>query len=97
MADEMGLGKTIQTLSFLATLKDRGMSGPHLVVTPLAVLINWTNEIKKFTPGVSFVKVHGSIKERDRILSDPQVLEGQFDIYLTVSAWHLLILCKFKF
>ena len=40
---EMGLGKTIQTLSFLAALKHEGVPGPHLVVTPLAVLQNWAN------------------------------------------------------
>lgn len=33
VADEMGLGKTIQSLSFLASLKDAGVPGPHLVVT----------------------------------------------------------------
>lgn len=45
LADEMGLGKTIQTLAFLATLKANGQPGPHLVVTPLAVLQNWHNEV----------------------------------------------------
>ena len=83
LADEMGLGKTIQTLSFLSALKAAGMAGPHLVVTPLAVLQNWHNEIKRFTPGLSVIKVHGSRSERDRILSMPVVLAGGFDIYLT--------------
>eukprot|EP01052_Picozoa_sp_SAG31_P010736 SAG31_NODE_596_length_13674_cov_3.806409_10_plen_110_part_00 len=63
LGDEMGLGKTIQTLSFISALKAAGQPGPHLVVTPLAVLINWTNEIKKFTPGLSFCKIHGSQDE----------------------------------
>ena len=79
----MGLGKTLQTLSFLSALKAAGMPGPHLVVTPLAVLQNWHNEIKRFTPGLSVIKVHGSRSERDRILSMPVVLAGGFDIYLT--------------
>ena len=51
LADEMGLGKTVQTLSFINTLKEQGLPGPHLVVTPLAVLINWTNEIKSLLQG----------------------------------------------
>ena len=39
LADEMGLGKTIQCITMLATLKHRfNVTGPHLVVTPLAVL-----------------------------------------------------------
>ena len=83
LADEMGLGKTLQTLSFLSALKAAGLQGPHLVVTPLAVLQNWHNEIKKFTPGLSVIKVHGSRSERDRILSMPVVLAGGFDVYLT--------------
>jgi SWI/SNF-related matrix-associated actin-dependent regulator of chromatin subfamily A member 5 len=59
LADEMGLGKTIQTLSFLSALKAAGLPGPHLVVTPLAVLQNWHNEIKKFTPGLTVAKIQG--------------------------------------
>lgn len=38
LGDEMGLGKTIQTLVFLSALKASGLHGPHLIVTPLAVL-----------------------------------------------------------
>jgi SWI/SNF-related matrix-associated actin-dependent regulator of chromatin subfamily A member 5 len=83
LGDEMGLGKTIQTLSFIAALKAAGLPGPHLVVTPLAVLLNWTNEIRKFTPSLSFCKVYGSLEERDRILSQEDVLRGDFDVYLT--------------
>ena len=79
----MGLGKTVQTLTFLAALKAKGLPGPHLIVTPLAVLQNWANEIKRFTPGLSFVKVHGGTTERDRLLTDPAVLEATYDIYLT--------------
>ena len=84
LGDEMGLGKTIQTLTFLSALKAAGLPGPHLVVTPLAVLQNWANEIKRFTPGLTFVKIHGSRGERDRLLSDPAVLQAtSYDVYLT--------------
>lgn len=34
LADEMGLGKTIQVISFLAHLKEQGVSGPHLIFVP---------------------------------------------------------------
>lgn len=83
LGDEMGLGKTIQTLAFLATLKARGFPGPHLVITPLAVLLNWINEVRKFTPQLRVCKVHGAVSERDRILSDPAVLRGDYDVYIT--------------
>ncbi|KAH8052582.1 helicase [Aureococcus anophagefferens] len=68
LGDEMGLGKTVQTLAFLGALKASGKPGPHLIVTPLAVLQNWVNEIKKFTPSLTVAKVHGSIAERERVL-----------------------------
>ena len=83
LGDEMGLGKTIQTLTFLSALKDAGQPGPHLVVTPLAVLQNWANEMKRFVPTLSFVKIHGGVSERDRLLSDPAVLSAGYDVYLT--------------
>ena len=83
LGDEMGLGKTVQTLTFISALKAAGLPGPHLVVTPLAVLQNWSNEVKRFCPGLSVVKVHGGVAERDRLLSDPAVLGATFDIYLT--------------
>ena len=56
-------------MAFLSALKNAGLPGPHLVVTPLAVLQNWANELKRFTPDLSFVKIHGSASERDRLLS----------------------------
>ena len=73
----------IQSLGFLASLKNAGLPGPHLVVTPLAVLQNWANEMKKFTPGLTFCKIHGSLQERDRLLSKEDVVGGEFDVYLT--------------
>ena len=83
LGDEMGLGKTIQTLAFLSKLKAAGLPGPHLVVTPLAVLQNWANELKRFTPQLSFVKIHGGASERDRLLSSKAVLQAEYDVYLT--------------
>ena len=47
LADEMGLGKTVQTISLLAHLACRhGIWGPHLVVVPTSVLLNWDAEFK---------------------------------------------------
>jgi SNF2 family DNA or RNA helicase len=42
LADDMGLGKTIQTISYLAYLKEQfGVIGKHLIVAPLTVIRNW--------------------------------------------------------
>jgi SWI/SNF-related matrix-associated actin-dependent regulator of chromatin subfamily A member 5 len=46
LADEMGLGKTLQTISLLGYLKEsKGISGPHLIITPKSTLTNWANEV----------------------------------------------------
>ncbi|SNX86697.1 related to SWR1 - DEAH-box protein, putative RNA helicase [Melanopsichium pennsylvanicum] len=65
LADEMGLGKTIQTISLLAHLAcDKGVWGPHLVVAPTSVMLNWEVEFKKFLPGFKVLSYYGSQKER---------------------------------
>lgn len=48
LADEMGLGKTLQTISLMAFLREKGMTGPFLVVAPVSTLSNWVDEIERF-------------------------------------------------
>ncbi|KAG6872516.1 hypothetical protein C0995_009206 [Termitomyces sp. Mi166 len=68
LADEMGLGKTIQTIALLAHLAcDRGIWGPHLIVVPTSVLLNWEMEFKKFLPGFKVLSYHGSQKRRKEL------------------------------
>jgi len=65
LADEMGLGKTVQTISLLAHLAcDKGIWGPHLIIVPTSVLLNWEMELKKFCPGFKVLTYYGSTKER---------------------------------
>lgn len=65
LADEMGLGKTIQTIALLAHLAcDRGNWGPHLIVAPTSVMLNWEMEFKKFLPGFKILSYYGSQKQR---------------------------------
>ncbi|KAJ3773357.1 SNF2 family N-terminal domain-containing protein [Lentinula raphanica] len=68
LADEMGLGKTIQTISLLAHLAcDRGIWGPHLIIVPTSVLLNWEMEFKKFLPGFRILCYHGTTKRRKEL------------------------------
>ncbi|KAJ7188931.1 SNF2 family N-terminal domain-containing protein [Mycena filopes] len=68
LADEMGLGKTIQTIALLAHLAcDRGIWGPHLIIVPTSVLLNWEMEFKKFLPGFKVLSYHGSTKRRKEL------------------------------
>lgn len=65
LADDMGLGKTIQALSFLHHLKVENGKLKALVVCPTTLMFNWQNEIKKFTPDLSFYVHHGGGRMRD--------------------------------
>jgi E1A-binding protein p400 len=48
LADEMGLGKTIQTIALFAYLaSSRGNWGPHLIIVPTTIIVNWEIEFKK--------------------------------------------------
>eukprot|EP00371_Babesia_bovis_P002450 XP_001611097.1 snf2-related chromatin remodeling factor SRCAP [Babesia bovis T2Bo] len=65
LADEMGLGKTLQTIALLAHLAcDHGNWGPHLIVVPTSVLLNWEMEFKKFCPGFTILSYYGTPAER---------------------------------
>jgi superfamily II DNA or RNA helicase len=54
LADDMGLGKTLQTLAWLAWLKNlnAGSPRPALVICPASVLHNWRREAERFVPGL---------------------------------------------
>ena len=65
LADEMGLGKTIQTIALLAHLATHHeVWGPHLVVVPTSVILNWEMEFKKWCPAFKILTYYGNIEER---------------------------------
>jgi len=51
LADDMGLGKTLQTLAWLAWMRQQGTKpNPALVICPASVLHNWRREANRFVP-----------------------------------------------
>ncbi|KAK3321920.1 SNF2 family N-terminal domain-containing protein [Apodospora peruviana] len=67
LADEMGLGKTIQTIALLAHLAcHHEVWGPHLVIVPTSVMLNWEMEFKKWCPGFKILTYYGNQDERKR-------------------------------
>jgi helicase SWR1 len=67
LADEMGLGKTIQTIALLAHLAcHHEVWGPHLVIVPTSVMLNWEMEFKKWCPGFKILTYYGNQEERKR-------------------------------
>ncbi|KAJ1612359.1 Swr1p like SWI/SNF2 ATPase [Cryptosporidium canis] len=67
LADEMGLGKTIQTISLLAYLACYMENwGPHLIVVPTSVMLNWEMEFKRWLPSFKVITYFGNPKERQK-------------------------------
>ena len=105
LADEMGLGKTIQTIALLAHLAvEHEVWGPHLIVVPTSVMLNWEMEFKKFLPGFKIMTYYGTQEERKRKrkgwLNDDKwnvwitsyTLITNDQVIFKKKAWHYMIL-----
>ncbi|GFQ05438.1 protein photoperiod-independent early flowering 1 [Phtheirospermum japonicum] len=83
LADEMGLGKTIMTISLLAHLAcEKGIWGPHLIVVPTSVMLNWETEFLKWCPAFKILTYFGSAKER-RIKRQGWLKPNSFHVCIT--------------
>ncbi|MCJ1459330.1 swr1 complex component [Mycoblastus sanguinarius] len=105
LADEMGLGKTIQTIALLAHLAvEHEAWGPHLIVVPTSVMLNWEMEFKKFLPGFKVLTYYGTQDER-RKKRQGWMDEDKWNVWITSytlitndqqvfkrRAWHYMIL-----
>jgi ATP-dependent DNA helicase len=67
----MGLGKTIQVIALIAHLLTQGVSGPFLIVAPLATLPNWVREFEKWLPTQPVIRYHGTGPEREAMMKGP--------------------------
>ncbi len=65
LADDMGLGKTVQALTMLEQFRTDTGALKALVICPTTLIYNWQNEVKKFTPELSFHIHHGVNRSRN--------------------------------
>ncbi len=97
LADDMGLGKTLQTLAWMAWLKERHpkKARPALVICPASVLHNWRREAEKFAPGLKVLVLESGPARHNLRKQIPQ-----FDLIVTNYALlrrDLEALQKFEF
>ena len=57
LADDMGLGKTITTLAYFKWRKKMEGQAPSLVVAPTSVTHTWENEIARFAPDLTTLRL----------------------------------------
>ncbi|CAD7964113.1 unnamed protein product [Amoebophrya sp. A25] len=77
LADEMGMGKTIQMISVI--LKQR--KSPTLVVCPTAAVLQWRNEIHRFTNEIEVRVYHGGA--RNSLLDFTAADNGKIIVVIT--------------
>ncbi|KFM28455.1 ATP-dependent helicase BRM [Auxenochlorella protothecoides] len=87
LADEMGLGKTVQAseavMALIAYLMEHKSNyGPHLIIVPNAVLVNWKSELTQWLPGARCVYYVGTRDERARRYAS-EVQSLQFNVLVT--------------
>ncbi|XP_042049647.1 ATP-dependent helicase BRM-like [Salvia splendens] len=83
LADEMGLGKTVQVMALIAHLMEfKGNYGPHLIIVPNAVLVNWKSELHNWLPSVSCIYYVGGKDQRAKLFSQ-EVLAMKFNVLVT--------------
>ncbi|KAF2430164.1 SNF2 family helicase/ATPase-like protein PasG [Tothia fuscella] len=89
LADEMGLGKTIQTISFIAFLREKKSYGPFLIAAPLSTTSNWVEEFRKFTPDIPVVLYHGSKPEREAIRNKHFKRPGSPEFPVVITSYEI--------
>ncbi|KAK7274397.1 hypothetical protein RIF29_15482 [Crotalaria pallida] len=83
LADEMGLGKTVQVMALIAYLMEfKGNYGPHLIIVPNAVLVNWKSELYNWLPSVSCIFYVGMKDQRSKLFSQ-EVSAMKFNVLVT--------------
>ena len=101
LADDMGLGKTIQLLAVIQEyLEQEKNPKPSMVVCPSSLSLNWNSEIKKFTPTIKTLVIHGNAEERKRQIEDIKnydLIITSYDLLKRDIEEYKKVDCEFKY
>ena len=82
LADEMGLGKTIQSIAFMAYLKQyKKKNGYFLVIVPKSTMPNWSRECKLWCPSLNCILLNPVKEEREETLK--LICKHKFEVVIT--------------
>lgn len=96
LADEMGLGKTVQIITVID--EQRG-HGPSLLIAPNSLMENWSRELRRFAPWISFMVDAGKTREHnfrklrrfDLIITSYDIARSDFAVFESIE-WNLIVL-----
>lgn len=66
LADEMGLGKTLEMITYLLHRKENEGPAPCLVIAPTSVTHTWENEIARFAPSLTTLRLQSGADRAQR-------------------------------
>ncbi len=99
LADDMGLGKTLQTITFLAYIKEKYQNAVNLIVCPTSLIYNWESELKKFAPDLKYYIFYGTergidteeLKEFDIVITSYGIVRNDIERLSKIS-WEYVVL-----
>jgi len=77
LADDMGLGKTLQVIALLD--QNKADDGVSIVVAPASLILNWEDEVKKFSSDLRAISVYGTADARKRTIDR----HADYDLLIT--------------
>eukprot|EP00127_Corallochytrium_limacisporum_P003004 Clim_evm51s144 gene=Clim_evmTU51s144 len=93
LGDDMGLGKTLEIISLIVWSIDKqredqreGVTGPTLVVAPLSVLSNWSNQITQHVSQSTNLRVlvhHGATRAKAYTSDKNRKVLAETDVVIT--------------
>ncbi len=92
LADDMGLGKTLQALSFIQSIEEQ--ISQVLVICPVSIILNWENEINKFSTLSSHIYHGGSRSipdDKQIIITSYGVMKKECDTTFASKKFDILI------
>lgn len=96
LADEMGLGKTVQIITVIDEQREKG---PSLLIAPNSLMENWSRELRRFAPWLSFMVDAGKTREHNyRRLLDYDLVITSYDVarvdFMVLGSidWNLVVL-----
>lgn len=92
LADDMGLGKTVQALTMLQHYKKSNGSLKAIVICPTTLIYNWQNEVRKFTPELTYhihhgntrIRSHEELEKNNIIITTYGTLRSDINIFLKI-------------
>lgn len=99
LADDMGLGKTLQIITLLEDQKNLNM--PNLVVCPTTLILNWEDEIKKFSQNLKYLCINAPLEKRlnqikeinnyDVIVTSYDYLRRDYELYHEINFNYIIL------